>query len=479
MKYDNSEVIQLIKQNYHKETGVKRNLALPSQVSFTLSEDIIKIFLPADSVIANMQDDRNAFEGWAVIAKRWCNINSVEIEWEIPKDVSNGHYQRFLFRVKEFDRAYDWFNISKANMDSLNALLLNQNATYFCNQPSNNRKNENEAQGKEAILERKFVDGKLAVALQEMLDALFLERQLPVGLFKEKVSSETSIFTKGKSAIDLWGINKDQDLLVFELKAENNKKIGIISELFFYVSFMNFVQLGEFKYEETNDLIKKIIDTKGIKAFFLTPELHPLIDEKVLVLLNNSSNQNISFDSISFMSDDTLRTTFLKKETKNHNYPNINNIIDNILTHSSVPSNIHGIIQGLLNNEIAFIKQTQEKFIKNQLLDLIIQYIFEALEDDYLSKEEIANITQLKQLFRIKEGDFLRFKPLDVNEIIITQINKMFSDEKIDNKEAIQKVELQGLFDLSYDQFLKIYNAEAKKLIENGVDPFVLDTFIK
>ena len=55
----------------------------------------------------------------------------------------------------------------------------------------------------------------------------------------------------------------------------------------------------------------------------------------------------------------------------------------------------------------------------------------------------------------------------------------MFLDKKVDGLEAVQKVELQGLFDLSYDQFLKIYNAEAIVLIVDGVDPHVLDTFIQ
>jgi len=479
MKYDNSVVIQLLKQNYFKETGIKRNIALPSQVSFALVGDTVKIYIPEEGVISNMQDDINAFEGWTAVIKRWCNGSSIELEWGKPQDSKNGHYQRFLFRIMEFEHAYDWFTISPSNKDFKDGFLINENATYYCNQPSDNRKNENEVQGKEALLEYKFVEGKLNEALLQMVNATFIERQLPVGLFKEKVSTGTSIFTRGKSAIDLWGINKEKELLIFELKAENNKKVGIISELFFYSIFMRNVQLGIFKYEETNDILNKIIDTKRIKAFFLSPELHPLIDERVLEVLNNTSNRSILFDSISILNDDTLRSTFLKKETKNHKYFKIKNIIDNILTHSPLSSSIHSIIQGLLNDENDFIRQTQEEFTKNQLLDVIIAYILETLEDDCLSKEEISNITQLKQLFRIKEGDFLRLKPFVVNEIITTQIRKMFSDEKIDNFEAIQKVELQGLFDLSYDQFLKIYNAEAKKLIENGVDPVVLDTFIK
>ena len=70
-------------------------------------------------------------------------------------------------------------------------------------------------------------------------------------------------------------------------------------------------------------------------------------------------------------------------------------------------------------------------------------------------------------------------KSRSVEKILSTQIRKMFLDKKVDGLEAVQKVELQGLFDLSYDQFLKIYNAEAIVLIVDGVDPHVLDTFIQ
>ena len=89
MKFDNSEVLNRIKENF-PNTLVKRSLALPSQISFVLSEKIIKLYLPADSVIGNMQDDKSAFEGWSVNAKRWCGISSVEMEWEIPNGGAGG-----------------------------------------------------------------------------------------------------------------------------------------------------------------------------------------------------------------------------------------------------------------------------------------------------------------------------------------------------------------------------------------------------
>ncbi len=476
MKYDNSTVIQAIKQNYYKEIGRKRNVSLPSQISFITSENNIKIFIPKKSVISNMQDDRNAFEGWAVIVKRWGDFLNIELEWDKPEDINNGHYQRFLFRVKEFNNSYDWFSISPHNADFEKELLIKGQSIYYCNQPSNSRNNRDIAHGNEAILEHKFIEDKLNKELTQIVNASFINRQLPVGLFKNKVSNDTAIFTKGKSAIDLWGVDNENNLLIFELKAGNNKKVGIISELFFYVSFMKNVQKGIFKYE--NDSLNNIVKTKKIRAFFLSAELHPLIDKKVLEILNKSSNMNISYGSISILKDDKLCPTFTTIKLKNNKYQNIEKIINNILSFTPLNSNSHSIIKGLLNDEITTIKQAQNELVKSEFLDIIIEYIKEILEDDYLSTEEIVNVTQLKQLFRIKEGDFYRIKPDIIKEIIINQIQKMFSDDKIDKKESLQKVELQGLFDLSYDQFMEIYNSEAKKLIAKGVNPKDLDTFI-
>lgn len=479
MKYDNSKVIKVIKENYTKEKGIKRNLLVPCQISFTITGKTVKIYMPLECLTSNMQDDSNAFEGWSVILKRWGGYSEVELEWENPNEINNGHYQRFLFRVKEFSNAYDWFSISSSNTDFQHDLLVNASSTYYCNQPSDKRLKQDHVKGKEAQLEHKFVEGELHKELMQMVHASFIERQLPVGLFKDKVSNETSIFTGGKSAIDLWGIDNDNDLLIFELKAENNKKVGIISELFFYISFMKNIQEGLFKYEQTTDILNQVVETKNIKAFFLSPELHPLIDEKVLEILNNSLNNAITYNSISILKDDKLRFTFETIILKDNKYACIDKIINNILTFSPLSSEYYSIIQGLLNDDIGAIKQTQNKFIKSQFLELISLYIRETLEDDFLSTEELFNVTQLKRFFRINEGDFYRIKPEIVKEIITKQIEKMFLDNEVDNIEALHKVELQGLFDLSYDQFLKIFNEEAMHLVENGVDPIKLDTFIK
>ena len=41
-------------------------------------------------------------------------------------------------------------------------------------------------------------------------------------MFDKSVLIKNSIFTRGGSAIDIWGINRNNELLLFELKADGN-----------------------------------------------------------------------------------------------------------------------------------------------------------------------------------------------------------------------------------------------------------------
>ncbi|MCQ2337038.1 MAG: hypothetical protein MJ010_07675 [Paludibacteraceae bacterium] len=95
--------------------------------------------------------------------------------------------------------------------------------------------------------------------------------------------------------------------------------------------------------------------------------------------------------------------------------------------------------------------------LRNGLISVVICYAQMCLEDDYLSEEEMTNVMLLKTFFKLKDDNFTQYetKPL-VEAIIRTQIEKMYADHIIDYQEALQQVELQSLFGLSYDEFSKI-----------------------
>ena len=118
------------------------------------------------------------------------------------------------------------------------------------------------------------------------------------------------------------------------------------------------------------------------------------------------------------------------------------------------------------------------KDLKEELIDVIILYInIIVLEDDLISENELKNIKILKNLFKIDEGDFYKFRYDEIKEIIRRQLYKMYIDKIVDSSEALQKVGLQELFDLSYDQFLEIVNIEDQYALERGANIEDLDTF--
>ena len=120
------------------------------------------------------------------------------------------------------------------------------------------------------------------------------------------------------------------------------------------------------------------------------------------------------------------------------------------------------------------------KTIKLEALNIIIDYAKIILEDDCLTEDEMRVISLLKKYFQIKEGDFYVYgKKSDVEYILTSQLEKMYADGVIDKEEAIMKTDLQELFNLSYNQFLKIVNKVAVNAFNNGARIEDLDTFIK
>ena len=85
----------------------------------------------------------------------------------------------------------------------------------------------------------------------------------------------------------------------------------------------------------------------------------------------------------------------------------------------------------------------------------------------------------LKRFFKILEVDFYSKKYHQIEEILNKQFEYMYQNNVIDTNEALQKVELQQLFDLSYDQFLELSRKAVKGAIERGANVIDLDTFIK
>ena len=91
---------------------------------------------------------------------------------------------------------------------------------------------------------------------------------------------------------------------------------------------------------------------------------------------------------------------------------------------------------------------------KKECVDAAIKYVEACLEDDELTQAEINGMTLLKRMLGIEEGDFYKYGKKDlVNALIAKQLNRMYHDGEISKEDEISKVELQGLFNLSYREF--------------------------
>jgi hypothetical protein len=85
-------------------------------------------------------------------------------------------------------------------------------------------------------------------------------------------------------------------LWVFELKAEKNQRLGILSELLFYCAMMRDLAESKFKYEISESKVtgrmhpREVVGRKKICGCLLAPGLHPLLaGNRILDLLNQAA----------------------------------------------------------------------------------------------------------------------------------------------------------------------------------------------
>lgn len=113
--------------------------------------------------------------------------------------------------------------------------------------------------------------------------------------------------------------------------------------------------------------------------------------------------------------------------------------------------------------------------IKFESLDLLISYADFILTDNLISENEIQDFSILKRVFRIKEGDFVKFKRFEVVELLKKELMRIYSDNLVDGNEQLLNLNLQSMFDLSYDEFEHIKKDEVIFSMRQGADPKDLD----
>ena len=128
-------------------------------------------------------------------------------------------------------------------------------------------------------------------------------------------------------------------------------------------------------------------------------------------------------------------------------------------------------------NQVLLRYNINHSIAKIDFLHLIFEYIKFSLEDDILTDEERDHIKYLKRLFQIQPGDFQLHNSFQVEKVIAFQLSKIYEDDYITPQEALLKVDLQELFDLSFDQMNEYSKKEAIVSIQKGAAAEDLDVF--
>lgn len=298
------------------------NISWPSGITVTWQcegKKSLRLELDKESCKANMQKDSAAFEGWALVLKAELEdeIENIELRWEQPEDPNNLHYQRFLYRVIRFSQAMSWFKVSMSSIKLLEDSCIFEKdgnikigSKFYINYGENSKRKIkdglvfNENKHSEDALEKYIYNNREIFLLGISHDTLSVKRQIPVGIFKDKVSTgaEFRVFTGGKSAIDLCGVDKEGNVVVFELKKKGNNTVGCISETIFYTNIIRDVQRGLITYEmeklnKEKDFECKLQKDTTVKGYLLADDIHPLLDNSKLFNLLNSGflKRNISY----------------------------------------------------------------------------------------------------------------------------------------------------------------------------------------
>lgn len=312
MKYSKDEILEKLR----KATKIK-NLKLPEKVEVKSEADNLIIKLSKEGLVGNMQADASAFEGWAIAIKAICPeiANQVEIQWVSPEGCSKiekRHYNRFLYRVIRFhDNFPDWVKIrplSDAAQEEMRSIAKElENREWVLNYP--NCEASEHAEKEEAQLER---------LLLKVLPGTYNNQQLPMGLFykEKKGKTDNERTPRSGSQIDLWSIDNNV-FTVYELKKSDNKKIGIISELMFYVNIVTDLKDKKIEFSaEASSCVYRSFDSvwtafntnsiTKVVGVFLANKLHPAIEAVNTRLLSilNSNSRGIEFVCMGYETSD-------------------------------------------------------------------------------------------------------------------------------------------------------------------------------
>ena len=261
--------------------GVENSrVSFSSYIGVEKVDDLVKLKLDTKGLIDNMQTEPAAFESWALIIRAAFESEGVfvkvRIDGQKPKKMSKReekHYNRFLYRICKFVEIFEWAYTDDFEREI--AIFKDAHKNMVLNVPKSEAKVE-AAKG-EATMERYFCEDN-----KFLYDDDCLNHQLPVRIFDDDVKEAKAITARG--FIDAWAI-KGGTFYVFELKLDNNRSVGAISEIMFYVNVIHDVMAHKINILSNSkhrsfDKIKALYDSgkcREIVGRIIARQYHPLL----------------------------------------------------------------------------------------------------------------------------------------------------------------------------------------------------------
>lgn len=308
-----------------KERSRVSGANLPRDIDFTVKNRVLNVFIK--NAAQDMQNDSVAFEGWVLILKYWLSaeIDYVVLDFAARKDLMYKygcseacHYNRFLYRVYSMSRIFPaWFFIDESKRETIFDFIqwITSN-TFLLNHSLREREDVIETKKMERQIESWFVfhEGKELLSKRWNIDENKLFNQLPTGVFIDTITRNNAVFSRGASAIDMWGIDKDgQTLHLIELKCGGNKGLGVIGETLFYAALMydgcvakdSLFSFGKYgTAPDTSDAAAIKNDGRKfsrLMTHILAEKYHPLFTEAVVGLIHDGlANLEIGFDRATY-----------------------------------------------------------------------------------------------------------------------------------------------------------------------------------
>jgi hypothetical protein len=220
MNMNNKEWGQILRDAVVERTGSRNAVRLPNEnlIAFTGTRACPVISMTSNAIcIANMQTNAAAFEAWTVALLAWGKAERVHLRWEKPVggDETSRHFARFSYRVERLKALLG----DRITLDEPDEVVRYRDKLLKCSPILNvargsdlsHKPSPPHSEG-EAEKCFKRQGNSRRQKLMDEYRLVRLCRQFPVGLFKKSVKRGNEIFTGGKSAIDLIGVDCTSDL---------------------------------------------------------------------------------------------------------------------------------------------------------------------------------------------------------------------------------------------------------------------------